>query len=102
MNLIDATCPFVKKIHRIVEEKSGQGYFVVIAGKKTHPEVAGICGWCKDSLVIDENSDLTPLLLHDKICLVAQTTFETEKFSVIIKKIVKLPLKTVEIFNTIC
>lgn len=102
INLIDATCPFVKKIHKIVAEMSDKGYHIVIAGKASHPEVVGIQGWCKESTVVDETCDLTPLTAHAKICVVAQTTFESEKFSVIIKKIVKLPLKTVEIFNTIC
>ncbi len=102
IRLLDATCPFVKKIHGIVSRLSAQGYHIVIAGKASHPEVVGIQGWCGDSTVIDENSDLQPLTAHAKICVVAQTTFESEKFSVIIKKIVKLPFKTVEIFNTIC
>lgn len=102
INLIDATCPFVKKIHGIVSDMSEKGYHIVIAGKASHPEVVGIQGWCAQSTVIDENSDLSVLLPYDKICVVAQTTFQVEKFSVIIKKIVKLPLKTVEIFNTIC
>lgn len=102
IKLIDATCPFVKKIHNIASEMSGKGYHIVIVGKASHPEVVGIQGWCGGCNVIDENSELSPLLKYDKICVVAQTTLESEKFSDIIKKIVKLPFKTVEIFNTIC
>jgi 4-hydroxy-3-methylbut-2-enyl diphosphate reductase len=102
VKLIDATCPFVKKIHDIVRDMSQKGYHIVIAGKASHPEVIGIRGWCKDSVVVDEKSDLSALTDYDKICVVAQTTSDIENFSAIIKKIVKLPLKTVEIFNTIC
>ena len=102
INVIDATCPFVKKIHDIVSDASKRGYHVVIVGKQSHPEIVGIQGWCETSTVVDENYDFTKLLVYDKICVVAQTTMESEKFSVIIKKIVKLPLKTLEIFNTIC
>ena len=102
LNVIDATCPFVKKIHGIVADASNRGYHVVIAGKHSHPEIVGIQGWCGESTVIDENDDIDNLLVYDKICLVAQTTMESEKFSVIIKKFVKLPFKTLEIFNTIC
>ena len=102
IRLVDATCPFVKKIHTIVSDMSNKGYRIVIAGKASHPEVMGIQGWCKHSFVADETTDLSPLTACDKVCVVAQTTLESEKFSVIIKKIVKLPLKTVEIFNTIC
>lgn len=102
LNLIDATCPFVKKIHNIVREMSAKGYHTVIVGKAAHPEVVGIRGWCAGSTVIDEHSDLSGLTAYEKVCVVAQTTLDSEKFSAIIKKIVKLPLKTVEIFNTIC
>lgn len=102
ITIIDATCPFVKKIHGIVSDMSAKGYHIVIVGKASHPEVIGIQGWCESSSVVNENTDLSFLLAYDKICVVAQTTLESEKFSVIIKKIVKLPLKTVEIFNTIC
>ena len=44
--VLDATCPFVKKIHRIVAEHSGAGDHIIIIGNPTHPEVQGICGWC--------------------------------------------------------
>ena len=45
--VVDATCPFVKKIHRIVEEYDDRGYRIVITGDPTHPEVEGIMGWIK-------------------------------------------------------
>ena len=44
--IVDATCPFVKKIHRIVREETKQGHTVVIVGDENHPEVQGIRGWC--------------------------------------------------------
>ena len=46
LHVIDMTCPFVKKIHRIVSEKSAEGAVIVIAGNPGHPEVQGIMGWC--------------------------------------------------------
>ena len=52
---MDATCPFVKKIHRIVEDYSGQGYGIVIIGSAAHPEVQAISGWCKEPPVIIES-----------------------------------------------
>ena len=48
LRVVDATCPFVKKIHRLVEEKSKEGYQIVIAGNPVHPEVVGIVGWSTD------------------------------------------------------
>ena len=53
--IVDATCPFVKKIHRIVEDYSGQGYGIVIIGSAAHPEVQAISGWCKEPPVIIES-----------------------------------------------
>lgn len=51
--IFDATCPFVHKIHRIVDEESRAGRLIVILGKEGHPEVEGIRGWCGESVVID-------------------------------------------------
>lgn len=101
--LIDATCPFVKKIHRLVREHYERGYTVVIIGDAAHPEVQGINGWCNDEgIVVDENFDFDALDLTKKTCFVEQTTFSTEKYLQILKKICKHRLKTVEIFDTIC
>ncbi len=101
--LIDATCPFVKKIHNIVEKHYSKGYKIVIIGAKNHPEVIGINGWCDGSaIIIDENFDFATLEKDEKYCFVSQTTFSTEKYSDILKKIHKHQLKTVEIFDTIC
>lgn len=85
--LIDATCPFVKKIHAIVREFHDKGYRIFIIGAASHPEVIGINGWCDDSAtVIDENFDFADVDPEEKVCFVAQTTFSTEKYADIIKK----------------
>ncbi len=84
LNIVDATCPFVQKIHDIVREYSEQGYFILIIGSAEHPEVEGIVGWARPggSMVIAdeaeaENTDISDL---EKICVVAQTTFPLKKF----------------------
>lgn len=101
--LIDATCPFVKKIHAIVKEHYEKGYRIFIIGAANHPEVIGINGWCGDSAtIIDENYDFSSVDREEKACFVSQTTFSTEKYDDIIKKIRKHQFKTVEIFGTIC
>lgn len=100
---VDATCPFVMKIHDIVEKHYNDGYHIVIVGSAEHPEVKATNGWCDDSAtVIDENSDLEPLKKYEKLCVVCQTTFDGEKFEKLSKKIHKIGSKTVEIFDTIC
>lgn len=105
--VIDATCPFVQKIHDIAKEYSDKGYHIVIVGDKSHPEVKGIAGWCAQGFTVisgDEESDnvFEPLYQHEKLCFVSQTTVPAKKYANIIKKINKDRLKTVEIFDTIC
>ena len=101
--IVDATCPFVVKIHEIVEAHYEAGYHIVIIGGAAHPEVIATSGWCENTAtVIDEDSDLSPLLRYDKLCFVCQTTFDAKKFKEISKKIHEIRAKTVEIFDTIC
>lgn len=101
--LIDATCPFVKKIHELVRAHHEDGYKIVIIGNADHPEVKGINGWCGfEATIADENFDFSSLDADVKICFVEQTTFSTEKYLQILKKIQKDRFKTVEIFDTIC
>ena len=57
LKLVDATCPFVKKIHRIVEKKSSEGYEIVIIGNADHPEVEGICGWASGPVTVIETEE---------------------------------------------
>lgn len=56
-DIVDATCPFVKKIHHIVEKYSEQGYGIIIIGSADHPEVQAISGWCKEPPVIIESEE---------------------------------------------
>ena len=82
---VDLTCPFVKKIHKIVEENYNDGYSIVVIGKKNHPEVIGINGWCDESAIILYEEAAADELLNkikekEKICIVAQTTINKQKF----------------------
>ena len=100
---VDCTCAFVRRTQRIVNEQSGLGKTVVIIGEKTHPEVEGLTGWCKNGAYVfsSENDDFS--VLNGKECaIVAQTTFSEEKFEKIIKNLRKSGGKTVEVFKTIC
>ncbi len=103
IEVIDVTCPFVKKIHNIVAEYYEKGYQIVIAGDKTHPEVKGIDGWCENSAVIlaDENEAEFTNFGEKPVCIVSQTTFVKDIF----KKIVfflKKTCKDIVVFDTIC
>ena len=102
--VVDATCPFVKKIHAIVSVQNGKGKTVVIIGNPKHPEVEGIRGWGDQNTYAVENIDefIKLDLKKDKeIIIVAQTTFNHKKFQEIIDKISLLGYD-VRCFNTIC
>ena len=93
LRVVDATCPFVKKIHKLVQEYSEKGYYVVIIGSGDHPEVQGIVGWSDEtrtSVICDadqaRNLELKP---WKKVCIVAQTTFNYNKFQELIEIIQK-------------
>ena len=102
--VVDATCPFVKKIHAIVSVQSGKGKTVVIIGNPKHPEVEGIRGWGDQNTYAVENIDefiKLDLKKNKEIIIVAQTTFNHKKFQEIIDKISLLGYD-VRCFNTIC
>ena len=103
-HVIDATCAFVKKIHRTVEEYSAKGYHIVIVGDPEHPEVKGICGWCSGPFsVIDSEDDARSLTVsHEKeLCLVSQTTYNFNKFEVLVEILKKIGY-SINVVNTIC
>ena len=102
--VVDATCPFVKKIHAIVSVQSGKGKTVVIIGNPDHPEVMGIKGWGDENTYAVENIEQfinLDLKKDEEIIIVAQTTFNHKKFQEIIDKISLLGYD-VRCFNTIC
>lgn len=102
-NVVDATCPFVKRIHKIVEEKYNGGYLIVIIGEKTHPEVQGVNGYCEGKAIII-NDELEAVKFNNSqkpVAVVCQTTFSLEKAKKI-GEIIKNTCKTVEFFDTIC
>ena len=104
IEIVDATCPFVKKIHRIVREQNENGRRVVIVGNGKHPEVEGIKGWGNDDTVVIETAEeFEKLQISDgeKLCIVAQTTFNYNKFQDLVEKISKTRYDIL-VLNTIC
>ncbi|MGN0151286.1 MAG: 4-hydroxy-3-methylbut-2-enyl diphosphate reductase, partial [Wujia sp.] len=102
--IIDATCPFVKKIHRIVSEESAKGNTIIIVGDEKHPEVCGIKGWCKNTpIIINSMEDAEKCLpkLKNNVVLVSQTTFNGIKFKELVEFLRK-KYYNVFVYNTIC
>jgi 4-hydroxy-3-methylbut-2-enyl diphosphate reductase len=101
---IDATCPFVKKIHRTVEKESADGRQIIIIGNDQHPEVEGIKGWCHTPAIVIESADQAENLeLPEgaKICIVSQTTFNYKKFKDLVEILDKKRYDRI-VVNTIC
>ncbi|MFR5632047.1 MAG: 4-hydroxy-3-methylbut-2-enyl diphosphate reductase [Monoglobales bacterium] len=104
VTVVDATCPFVKKIHRIVQEQQAAGRRVIIVGNPEHPEVQGIRGWGNEGTLVVETADQIenlPVSTKDKLCIVAQTTFNYNKFQDLVEKFEKKGYDIL-VLNTIC
>ena len=104
IHIVDATCPFVKKIHKIVEKHSEQGDRIIIIGNPDHPEVQGIRGWAKSPVSVIRNVEEAESFFcpaDQKICIVAQTTFNYNKFKELVE-IIEKKSYDVSVLNTIC
>lgn len=104
LSYVDVTCPFVLKIHRIVERESRAGRHIVIIGNADHPEVVGIRGWCQGgSTVIKNKVEAEKFLseIYEKICIVSQTTFNYNNFQEIVEILNKKRYDRI-VLNTIC
>ena len=104
IRIVDATCPFVKKIHDIVNRESAAGAHIVIIGNPAHPEVQGIRGWAGDRVTVIcdmESAQSIGFEKNEKICVVSQTTFNYNKFKDLVE-IIKKKSYDVSVLNTIC
>ena len=104
LECIDATCPFVKRIHRIVEDAGNENKEVIIAGNAGHPEVEGIVGWTDAKTTILESKEEAEQFerkTDSEICMVSQTTFNYKKFQDIVEIFEKKGYNG-SVVNTIC
>ncbi len=104
LKMVDATCPFVKKIHNIVLDESNNGKTIIIIGNDNHPEVEGIKGWVNgEVIVINKEEQIEKLSLPEqtKACIVSQTTFNYNKFKYLVE-IIRKKGYDITVVNTIC
>jgi len=105
LNVIDATCPYVKAVHEAVCKLTEEGYFIVLVGEKNHPEVIGTLGYLRacngKGIVIETLDDIKEALKYEKVGIVAQTTQNEEFFKEVVGEIA-LWVKEVKVINTIC
>ena len=106
LDVVDATCPFVKKIHTVVEADSAAGKQIVVIGNRDHPEVKGIIGWChpdNPATVIENEDEAERFTTGDKVSVtvVSQTTFRLGKFKELVE-ILRKKGYNINVVNTIC
>lgn len=107
VEVVDATCPRVKHIHRIVSRAAEEGQYVLVIGMRNHPEVEAICGWCGACSVIESEEEasawaqLHPDLVDHPICVVVQTT-QTQRFFKNCVNSLKKRCTNLRIFDTMC
>lgn len=104
IEVIDTTCPYVKKIQNIVNDNRKLGKNIIIIGDKNHPEIIGINGWCEESAIIVKSLDEIKKIdfkQDEKYCIVAQTTLKLEVYDDIVGYIETKELD-LDINNTVC
>lgn len=104
IKLVDATCPYVKKIHRTVQAQSQAGRQIIIVGNRQHPEVEGIMGWSVTPAVTVSSIQESEALHFSEgcpVCVVSQTTFNNKKFQDIVAILEKKRYNSY-VVNTIC
>ena len=107
VRIVDATCPFVARIHKIVREAEAEGRLSIIIGTPTHPEVEGIAGWCGRCKVFETQEDFQKWVQEEEIpadtplCMVSQTT-STENLWKKCGNFAKKQFTNLKIFDTIC
>lgn len=101
LEVVDATCPFVRRIQTLVKNAKEEGFHVVIVGNKNHPEIIGINGWCNNEAQIVNSVEDAKSVVGDNLFVVAQTTIRRDLFDTIVE-ILKESKNNVEVHNTIC
>jgi len=100
--IIDATCPRVIKVQRIIAKYAGQDYGVIIVGDENHPEVVGLLGFAEgQGYIVNQPSDLAQVPRLENAIIVAQTTQDGKRFEAVVST-VKRRFPNAKVFNTIC
>ncbi len=102
LEIVDATCPLVRRVQTLAVELAEQGCRVVVAGEAAHPEVRAILGHAPSASVVGSVEDLAALDLGGRVALVAQTTFSPDRFQEMAAAMMGRDLPEVRVVDTIC
>ncbi|MFB0526592.1 MAG: 4-hydroxy-3-methylbut-2-enyl diphosphate reductase [bacterium] len=102
LKLIDVTCPFVRRAQLLTKSLHEKGYYVVIVGQKSHPEVISLLSFANgEACAVETPGDVEKIKTNKKIGVISQTTQSVERFEKIVKRL-KIKIKKTKIHNTIC
>ncbi|GAB4344651.1 MAG: 4-hydroxy-3-methylbut-2-enyl diphosphate reductase [Candidatus Abyssubacteria bacterium] len=102
LEIVDATCPFVKNAQRLAHKLSDENYQLVIVGEAHHPEVRGILSYAtKEALVVGSAEDLDVASLGSKVGILAQTTQSFNNFAEVVTAVLRHAYEC-RVYNTIC
>ena len=99
IEVIDATCPYVGRVQRVVRDLKSAGYLVIIVGERDHPEVQSLLGYARDAGMVYESKMKTS---EKKIGVVAQTTIPLKTFQAALTDLSQRQFEELRVFNTIC
>lgn len=102
LNIVDATCVFVKRVQHIAEELESEGYEVVIIGDEGHPEVQAVVGCVTDVVVVADENDLHKLPRNARLGIVCQTTQSPEHLGRVLGAIGQSGFSELKVMNTLC
>lgn len=102
LKVVDATCVLVKRVQKLCQLLSAEGYKVVIIGDETHPEVEAIVGFADNVAVVGSKEDLCRLSGHEKIGIICQTTQSPDHFAQMVAEIIKRGFSELKVINTLC
>jgi 4-hydroxy-3-methylbut-2-enyl diphosphate reductase len=105
LNVVDLTCPIVKKLQYAVKKLAEEGYFTVIVGDKNHPEIIGArsYGDSEKMIIVENKSEIEDgVFTRKKVGIVAQTTIAFERFREVVDEFLARSTEEIKIFNTIC
>ncbi|HLE26436.1 MAG TPA: 4-hydroxy-3-methylbut-2-enyl diphosphate reductase [Thermodesulfobacteriota bacterium] len=105
LNVVDLTCPIVKKLQHSVKKLAEEAYFIVIVGDKKHPEIIGAVSYAdsENVMVVESKSELEDqVFLKKRVGIVAQTTIAFDRFREVVDEFLQRSVEEIKIFNTIC
>jgi len=100
--IVDATCPLVKRAQEVAAQLHREGYLVIVVGERNHPEVKAILGFARGAFLLEGEEGLSRVPQAKRLGIVAQTTQEPGRYREMVKRLMEKDFQEVRVYNTIC